>query len=74
VSPTNLAVRGDGAFYVAEPFANRVSTVVNGRPRPVFHARAVVAIEAANGRVYVTTAPALANVQAFGRVWELKNR
>lgn len=50
---TNLAVTPNGTIYVTELFAGQVSKLVNGAPQPVISLQDPVAIEWANGKLYV---------------------
>jgi hypothetical protein len=67
-SPVNLAVNGAGQIYVSELGANRVSTIDNGLPKPVYHVTAPAGLEARNGKVYLTTAPAATGAQGPGKL------
>lgn len=71
VNPTNLAVTAGGIVYVAEPFANRVSALSNGRPSPRMTFVGVAAVEMANGHLFAATAPSLVGSSNPARVSEL---
>ncbi len=60
VAPTGLAVDADGsgAVYVAEPAANRISTIVAGVRAPFMDLPVAAALEWSGGALYATTVPA----------------
>jgi hypothetical protein len=57
IGATNVAVADDGAIYVTEFFAGRVSRIVRGAPRPYLSLPGAVAVEVQHGALYVATAP-----------------
>ena len=54
VTATNVAVTPSGKVYVAELFANQISTIKNGWAQPVVEVPTPAAVEYANGRIYAS--------------------
>ncbi len=52
VSATNVAVTPGGRVYVAELFANQISTIKDGWPKPFVSVNSPTSIDYANGRIY----------------------
>ena len=52
---TNLAVTATGQVFVAELFAGRISTISQGRPKPVMDLPGVAGLERSAGVLYAST-------------------
>ena len=50
---TNLALGSRGQIYVSELFANKISEIVHGTPRPLIDLPSPAGLEYANGKLYV---------------------
>jgi len=50
---TNLALGSHGRIYVSELFANKISEIVHGTPRPLIDLPSPAGLEYANGKLYV---------------------